>query len=76
MENDGYLRGHPYHHRGETRRHCAALFTDGLTWKERQSDLLKLVDLQNKGDITRIYPYGMAEQFEKDLRQLKTEAGL
>lgn len=51
-------------------------FTDGLTWKERQSDLRKLVDLQNKGDITRIYTYAMAEQFERDLRQLKSEAGL
>jgi hypothetical protein len=51
-------------------------FTDGLTWKERQSDLRKLVDLQNKGDITRIYTYAMADQFEKDLRQLKSEGGL
>lgn len=52
------------------------LFTDGLTWKERQSDLRKLVDLQNNGDITRIYTYAMADQFERDLRQLKREGGL
>jgi len=51
-------------------------FTDGLTWKERQSDLRKLVDLQNNGDIMRIYTYAMADQFEKDLRQLKSEGGL
>ena len=51
-------------------------FTDGLTWKERQSDLRKLVELQNNGDITRIYTYAMADQFEKDLRQLKSEGGL
>jgi hypothetical protein len=52
------------------------LFTDGLTWKERQSDLRKLVDLQNNGDITRIYTYAMADQFERDLLQLKSEGGL
>jgi hypothetical protein len=41
---------------GAKRADTALLFfTDGLTWKERQSDLRKLVDLQNKGDITRIY---------------------
>ncbi len=51
-------------------------FTDGLTWKERQSDLRKLVELQNNGDITRIYTYAMAHQFEQDLRQLKSESGL
>lgn len=51
-------------------------FTDGLTWKERQSDLRKLVELQNNGDITRIYTYAMANQFERDLQQLKSEAGL
>jgi len=51
-------------------------FTDGLTWRERQSDMRKLVDLQNKGEIMRIYTYAMADQFEKDLRQLKSEGGL
>jgi hypothetical protein len=51
-------------------------FTDGLTWKERQSDLRKLIELQNNGDITRIYTYAMADQFERDLRQLKSEGGL
>jgi DpnII restriction endonuclease len=51
-------------------------FTDGLTWKQRKSDLRKIVDLQNTGDITRIYTYSLAKQFEKDLRQLKREHGL
>ncbi len=51
-------------------------FTDGLTWKERQSDLRKLVALQNNGEITRIYTYAMADQFEMDLNQLKSESGL
>ena len=48
-------------------------FTDGLTWKQRQSDLRKIVEFQNNGDITRIYTYAMAKQFEDDLRQLKAE---
>jgi hypothetical protein len=51
-------------------------FTDGLTWKQRKSDLRKLVEFQNNGDITRIYTFAMAQQFEKDLRQLKDEYGL
>ena len=49
------------------------LFTDGVTWGQRQSDLRKIVDHQNNGDIARIYTYAMAERFESDLRQLKTE---
>jgi hypothetical protein len=48
-------------------------FTDGLTWKQRKSDLRKIVDYQNKGDITRIYTFAMASQFESDLKQLKRE---
>lgn len=52
------------------------MLTDGLTWRQRQSDLRKLVEHQNNGEITRIYTYAMAEQFERDLRQLKSEYGL
>jgi hypothetical protein len=48
-------------------------FTDGLTWKQRQSDLRKIVDFQNNGDIARIYTFAMATQFEADLMQLKSE---
>jgi hypothetical protein len=51
-------------------------FTDGLTWKQRQADLRKIVKYQNDGDITRIYTYAMAEQFEADLRTLGSEYGL
>jgi DpnII restriction endonuclease len=51
-------------------------FTDGLTWKQRKSDLRKIVEFQNSGDIRRIYTYAMADQFETDLRQLKSEYGL
>jgi|SRR5579871_3034504 len=48
-------------------------FTDGLTWKQRQSDLRKIVEFQNNGDITRIYTFAMAKQFESDLKTLKRE---
>jgi hypothetical protein len=51
-------------------------FTDGVTWKQRQSDLRKIVEYQNHGDITRIYTYAMADAFEADLRQLKQEYSL
>jgi hypothetical protein len=51
-------------------------FTDGLTWKQRRNDLRKIVEYQNAGDITRIYTYALAAQYEADLRQLKMEYGL
>ena len=51
-------------------------FTDGMTWNQRKNDLRKIVEYQNAGDITRIYTFAMAEQFEADLRQLKREHGL
>lgn len=49
------------------------LVTDGITWRERTSDLAKLVELQNIGKISRIYTQAMAEQLEEDLRELKRE---
>ncbi len=52
------------------------LFTDGLTWRQRQSDLRKLLERQHEGEITRIYTTRMSEQFEADLRTLKSEQGL
>jgi hypothetical protein len=51
-------------------------FTDGLTWRRRQSDLRKIVGYQNQGDITRIYTFAMADRFEANLRLLKQEYGL
>jgi hypothetical protein len=51
-------------------------FTDGLTWKQRKSDLRKIVEFQSNGDISRIYTFAMADQFEKDLKQLKAEYNL
>jgi hypothetical protein len=52
------------------------LFTDGLTWKQRQSDLRKLIRYQNEGDIARIYTETMVEQLREDLIALKAECGL
>ena len=51
-------------------------FTDGLTWNQRKSDLRKIVEYQNVGDISRIYTSAMADQFKADLKQLKSEFGL
>lgn len=59
------------------RRDTTLLFvTDGLTWKERPSDLRKILQRQNEGKIARIYTTGMREQFIEDLRTLKAECGL
>ena len=52
------------------------LFTDGISWIQRRSDFVKIVDYQNQGDITRIYTQKMADIFEADLRTLKAEYGL
>lgn len=62
----------------QAKRHDAALLvvTDGITWKARQSDMAKIVERQNNGQITRIYTTEMREQFLDDLRTLKAELGL
>jgi hypothetical protein len=52
------------------------LVTDGLTWLQRANDLRKLVDMQNHGDITRIYTVQMKDDLAADLRQLKADHGL
>lgn len=52
------------------------MFTDGLTWRARQSDLRKLIEYQNQGDITRIYTQAMAAEFAADLVTLRGECGL
>lgn len=59
----------------EAKRHDTVLlfFTDGLTWKQRKSDLKKIVDRQNNGEIARIYTTSMSGQFEADLMTLKAE---
>lgn len=51
-------------------------FTDGLPWRQRESDLRKIIKYQNQGDITRIYTFSMRPQFQADLQTLKAEFGL
>ncbi|MFK4620060.1 DpnII family type II restriction endonuclease [Bradyrhizobium diazoefficiens] len=59
------------------RSDTAFLFvTDGLSWRQRQSDLRKIVSYQNNGDITRIYTLATADQFVADLEVLKNEMGI
>jgi len=52
------------------------LVTDGVTWKSRANDLRRLVSMQNKGDIYRIYTKSMKEDLQSDLAQMKLEKGL
>jgi DpnII restriction endonuclease len=62
----------------EEKRHDTVLLlvTDGITWKQRPSDLRKLVSLQNQGQIHRIYTKSMAGDLAADLQLLKVECGL
>lgn len=57
------------------KRHDTVLifFTDGLTWRQRRSDLKKVVAMQNQGFVTRIYTRAMSEQFLSDLAVWKSE---
>jgi len=59
----------------EQKRHDTVfiLVTDGITWKQRPSDLRKLVALQNEGKILRIYTKLMAQDLRDDLETLRSE---
>ncbi len=46
------------------------LVTDGVTWLDRGSDLRKLIEMQNTGEIQRIYTRAMAQQLQDDLLEL------
>lgn len=52
------------------------LVTDGVTWRRRLGDLRKIVEMQNKGKIARIYTTNMVDAFERDMRVLKSTHGL
>jgi hypothetical protein len=52
------------------------LVTDGISWKARQSDLRKIIKLQNEGKIRRIYTMAMAQELRNDLLSLKQAAGI
>jgi DpnII restriction endonuclease len=49
------------------------LVTDGLTWRRRMNDLRTIVQMQNRGEVARIYTRAMVEAMESDLRILKSE---
>jgi DpnII restriction endonuclease len=49
------------------------LVVDGITWKARVNDLRKLIQMQNRGEITRIYTTQMFEDLRKDLKTLGDE---
>jgi hypothetical protein len=59
----------------DAKRHDTALLflTDGVTWKDRISDLRKIVTRQNEGKVTRIYTTRMGAQLKEDLETLKAE---
>lgn len=50
--------------------------TDGITWKQRLSDLKKIVARQNDGDIRKIYTLSMMPELKSDLEMLKHEHNL
>jgi len=58
----------------EKRHDTTLLFvTDGETWLQRRSDLEKIIDMQNRGQIARIYTTRMSDQLGSDLESLKQE---
>lgn len=62
---------------GQKRNDTTLLFvTDGITWKLRPNDLRKLIEMQNKGQIARIYTSKMFPDFRQDLLRLRSEYGL
>lgn len=62
----------------DQKRHDTTLLfvTDGVTWKARVNDLRKLIDMQNQGQIARIYTSQMFPELRQDLLRLRSEYGL
>ncbi len=60
------------------KRHDTTLLfvTDGITWKLRPNDLRKLIEIQNRGQIARIYTSKMFPDLRQDLLRLRSEYGL
>jgi hypothetical protein len=60
------------------KRHDSTLLlvTDGLTWRRRVNDLRTIVQMQNRGELARVYTRVMVDRMESDLRILKTEHGI
>jgi len=61
-----------------TKRHDTILLfvTDGLTWRRRMSDLRKIVEMQNRGEVARIYTRSKRDDFSQDLRTLRQDLGI
>ena len=57
------------------KRHDTTLLfvTDGVTWKLRPNDLRKLIEMQNRGHISRIYTSKMFPELVQDLVRLRSE---
>lgn len=51
-------------------------FTDGTSWLRRKSDLKKIIEHHNQGDIFQIYTLKMADKFRADLEAMKQEKRL
>ena len=61
----------------EKRHDTTFLFvTDGIMWRPRQSDLKKIVRMQNRGEIDRIYTRNMRDALVEDVATLKNEKGI
>lgn len=57
------------------KRHDTTLLfvTDGTTWRNRSNDLRRLIEMQNKGQIARIYTSKMFSDLRDDLLRLRSE---
>jgi hypothetical protein len=62
----------------EQKRHDTTLLlvTDGTTWRDRANDLRKLIQMQNLGQIARIYTTKMQVDLADDLVRLKSDHDL
>jgi hypothetical protein len=49
------------------------LVVDGLTWRDRENDLRKLISMQHRGEISRIYTTRMFPQLKEELEDLRKE---
>lgn len=52
------------------------LVTDGVSWMSRANDLRKLIAMQNRGQIARIYTLKMIGELRSDLEILKRDHAL
>ena len=72
----GRAWGYYSHRGGEAARHDISVCHRRIMWRPRQSDLRKIVRLQNRGEIDRIYTRNMRDALVEDLATLKQEKGI